>query len=318
MKILITGVAGFIGSNLADKLLEFKEEVIGIDDFSPTYSPEIKRRYIENALKSSLFKLYQEDICNRDAIYSIFQKEKPDVVVHLAARAGVRPSLENPEEYYRVNIIGSQVILDACRDFRPSHLVFASSSSVYGGSKSIPYSEEDPVMFPVSPYAVTKRTNELQAHVYSKVYGLNVTLLRFFTVYGPRQRPDMAIHRFTKQILSGEPITIYGDGTSARDYTYIDDILDGIIKSIQRPFRYEIFNLGESRTVTLLELVELISKSVGKTPKIEWLPFQPGDVEITYADITHARTLLDYKPVTPIEDGIKKYTDWFKKFYSIT
>ncbi|MCX8065221.1 MAG: GDP-mannose 4,6-dehydratase [Candidatus Hydrogenedentes bacterium] len=318
MKVLITGVAGFIGSNLADKLLGFKDEVVGIDDFSPTYPAEIKKRYLETAFKSSLFKFYQEDICNREAIYSIFEREKPEVVVHLSARAGVRPSLENPEEYYRVNIIGSQVILDACRDFRPSHLVFASSSSVYGGSKSLPYSEEDPVMFPISPYAVTKRTNELQAHVYSKVYGLNVTLLRFFTVYGPRQRPDMAIHKFTKQILSGEPVTLYGDGTSARDYTYIDDILDGVIKSIQRPFKYEIFNLGESRTVTLIELVELISRYAGKPAKIEWLPPQPGDVEITYADITHAQTLLDYKPVTPIEEGIKRYIEWFKSFYNIS
>lgn len=317
MKILITGVAGFIGSSLADRLLGYKEEVVGIDDFSPTYDPAIKKRYIENALRSEFFRFYEEDICNRDGIYSIFDRERPEVVVHLAARAGVRPSLENPEEYYRVNIIGSQVILDACRDFQPSHLVFASSSSVYGGSKAIPYSEEDPVMFPISPYAVTKRANELQAHVYSKVYGLNVTLLRFFTVYGPRQRPDMGIHKFTKQILLGEPVTLYGDGSSARDYTFIEDIVDGVVKSIQRPFRYEIFNLGESRPVTLLELIDIISKCAGRPAKMEWLPPQPGDVEITYADITHARTLLDYKPSTPIEDGIKRYIEWFKRFYNI-
>ncbi|HOK09383.1 MAG TPA: GDP-mannose 4,6-dehydratase [Candidatus Hydrogenedens sp.] len=317
MKVLITGVAGFIGSSLADRLIMFKNRVIGIDDFSPTYKPEIKRRYIEGATKSEYFKLYEADICNRDAIYEIFEQESPEVVVHLAARAGVRPSLQNPEEYYRVNIIGSQNILDACRDFQPSHLVFASSSSVYGGSKAIPYSEVDPVMFPISPYAVTKRTNELQAHVYSSVYGVNVTMLRFFTVYGPRQRPDMGIHKFTKQILHGEPVILFGDGSSARDYTYIDDILDGLIKSIERPFRYEIFNLGESRTTKLIDLIEIISEAVGKPVEINWQPRQPGDVEITFADITHARTLLDYRPCIPIEEGIRRYVRWFKTFYEI-
>lgn len=317
MKVLITGVAGFIGSSLADRLITYKNEVIGMDDFSPTYDPQIKRRYIENALKSEFFTLYEADICDKETVYKIFEKHKPDVVVHLAARAGVRSSLENPEEYYRINIIGSQNILDACRDVRPSHLVFASSSSVYGGSKAIPYSEEDPVMFPISPYAVTKRTNELQAHVYSSIYGLNITMLRFFTVYGPRQRPDMGIHKFTKQILTGQPVVLFGDGTSARDYTYIDDILDGLMKSIERPFQYEIFNLGESRTTKLMDLIEIISKCAGKPAQIEWQPYQPGDVEITYADITHARTLLNYKPCVPVEEGIQRYVHWFKKFYNI-
>jgi len=317
MKVLITGVAGFIGSSLADRLIEYKNEVIGIDDFSPTYDPQIKHRYIETVRESKLFTMYEADICNKEVIYDIFEKEHPEVVVHLAARAGVRPSLNNPEEYYRINIIGSQNILDACRDFKPSHLVFASSSSVYGGSKAIPYSETDPVMFPISPYAVTKRTNELQAHVYSSIYGVNITLLRFFTVYGPRQRPDMGIHKFTKQIIEGKPVVLFGDGTSARDYTYIDDILDGLIKSIERPFRYEIFNLGESRTTKLIELVEIISKCVGRPAEIEWQPKQPGDVEITYADITHARTLLNYNPCIPIEEGIRRYVHWFKKFYNL-
>jgi len=236
-------------------------------------------------------------------------------VVHLAARAGVRPSIKNPNLYHRVNVIGSQHVLDACRDFRPSHLVFASSSSVYGGSADIPFKEDNPVSRPISPYAATKRMNELQAHVYSHLYGVNVTMLRFFTVYGPRQRPDMAIHQFTKRIFEGEPVPMFGDGSTQRDYTYIDDIIDGVIRCVDKPFRYEIFNLGEQHTTSLRELIDLIAKHVGKPAAIVQLPLQPGDVAITYADISHARELLRYNPTFTMDEGIQRFVAWYRKQY---
>lgn len=309
-RILVTGVAGFIGSSLTDALLRRGDTVIGLDEFNDYYDPALKRRNLESAIKSERFSLFEGDICCEKTVRELFEREKPEVVVHLAARAGVRPSLKDPNLYHRVNVIGSQHILDACRDFAPSHLVFASSSSVYGGSHAVPFVESDPVMRPISPYAATKRMNELQAHVYSHIYGLSVTMLRFFTVYGPRQRPDMAIRQFTEKIMNGEPVPRFGDGSSRRDYTYIDDIIDGVVRCIDRPFRYEIFNLGEQRTTSLNELIDIIAQHVGKPAIIEPQPEQPGDVPITYADIDHARTLLNYKPCTPIEDGIKHYVAW--------
>jgi UDP-glucuronate 4-epimerase len=245
-------------------------------------------------------------------VRGVFERERPDVVVHLAARAGVRPSLKDPNLYHRVNVIGSQHILDACRDFKPSHLVFASSSSVYGGSTDVPFKETDPVMRPISPYAATKRMNELQAHVYSHVYGVNVTMLRFFTVYGPRQRPDMAIHMFTRALLQGDAIPMFGDGTTRRDYTYIDDIIDGVVRCVDRPFRYEIFNLGEHHTTSLRELIDLVAKHTGQPARIDQKSLQPGDVEITYADINHARDLLGYNPVFTMDEGIARFVAWYR------
>ncbi|HEX72118.1 MAG TPA: NAD-dependent epimerase/dehydratase family protein, partial [Candidatus Hydrogenedentes bacterium] len=214
--------------------------------------------------------------------------------------------------YHRVNVIGSQHVLDACRDFAPSHLVFASSSSVYGGSTAVPFAESDPVMRPISPYAATKRMNELQAHVYSHLYGVRVTMLRFFTVYGPRQRPDMAIHKFTRAILRGEPVPMFGDGSTRRDYTYIDDIIDGVLRCVDTPFDYEIFNLGEQRTTTLCDLIAIIEKAVGKAAVIDRKPPQPGDVEVTYADISHARDRLGYDPRFDMEEGVRRFVDWFR------
>lgn len=310
-KILITGAAGFIGSNLADRLLSRGDCVIGVDDFNDYYDPAVKRDNVAKASQHSNWRLYEVDICEEQSLRSVFETERPDVVVHLAARAGVRPSLRDPNLYNRVNVIGSQHILDACRDFHPSHLVFASSSSVYGGSTRVPFSEEDPVMTPISPYAATKRMNELQAHVYSHIYGLNVTMLRFFTVYGPRQRPDMAIHKFIRLIDTGKPVPMFGDGSTRRDYTFIEDILDGLEKAIDKPFRYEIFNLGESRTTTLLELIRLIERALGKNALIEQQPLQPGDVLITYANIDKARRLLGYAPKYSMEDGIEKTVAWY-------
>ena len=311
-RILITGVAGFIGSHLADALLARGDTVIGLDDFNTYYDPAIKRDNIAEASKNEGFALYEGDILDEASVRRLFERERPDVVVHLAARAGVRPSLEAPNLYHRVNVIGSQHILDACRDYAPSHLVFASSSSVYGGSTDVPFKESDPVMRPISPYAATKRMNELQAHVYSHLYGLNVTMLRFFTVYGPRQRPDMAIHKFTRLIAAGEPIPMFGDGSTRRDYTYCDDVLDGLIRCVDTPFRYEIFNLGESRTTGLRELIALIEKHVGKTARIEQKPLQPGDVTITFADIAHARELLGYHPTFSMDEGIRRFVDWYQ------
>jgi len=312
-RVLITGAAGFIGSHLAERLLARGDCVLGFDDFNDYYDPEIKRRNVATALKNERFKLYEADLCNEDRLRDVFERERPDVVVHLAARAGVRPSLKDPNLYYRVNVIGGQHILDACRDFRPSHLVFASSSSVYGGSAAVPFREDNPVHRPISPYAATKRMNELQGHVYSHVYGLNVTMLRFFTVYGPRQRPDMAIYMFTKAILEGNPVAMFGDGSTRRDYTYIDDIIDGLVRCVDRPFRYEIFNLGEHHTTSLSELIDLIARHCGKQAKIHPKPNQPGDVDITYADIDHARQTLRYNPHFTMEEGVARFVAWYKR-----
>jgi UDP-glucuronate 4-epimerase len=317
-RVLITGAAGFIGSHLTERLLARGDCLLGLDDFNDYYDPAIKRRNVAEALKNERFKLYEADICDEAALRHIFELERPDVVVHLAARAGVRPSLKDPNLYHRVNVIGGQHVLDACRDIRPSHLVFASSSSVYGGSTDVPFKEDNPVHRPISPYAATKRMNELQAHVYSHVHGLNVTMLRFFTVYGPRQRPDMAIYMFTKAILEGKPVAMFGDGSMRRDYTYIDDVIDGLVRCVDRPFRYEIFNLGEHHTTSLRELIDLIAKHCGKPARIEQKPKQPGDVEITYADIDHAREMLGYNPQFTMDEGIARFVAWYEHEFGHT
>lgn len=311
-RILVTGAAGFIGSHLCEQLLHRGDAVHGFDDFNDYYDPAIKRRNLAAAVSQPGFSLTEADITDEGAVRAAFERFRPEVVVHLAARAGVRPSLADPNLYHRVNVIGSQHILDACRAHEPSHLVFASSSSVYGGSARTPFREDDPVMGPISPYAATKRMNELQAHVYSHVYGLNVTLLRFFTVYGPRQRPDMAIRKFAERMLAGESVPMFGDGGTRRDYTYIDDIIDGVIRCVDRPFRYEIFNLGEQHTTTLQELIDLIAQALGVSPRIEAHDPQPGDVEITYADVSHAREKIGYAPRWRMEDGIRAFVAWLR------
>lgn len=310
--VLVTGAAGFIGSHLCDALCARGDRVIGLDNFNDYYSPAMKRNNIRGLLSQKSFRLYEKDICDEEALDQIFNQERPDVVVHLAARAGVRPSLEDPNLYHRVNVIGGQHMLDVCRKYTPSHLVFASSSSVYGGSKEVPFKETDPVMRPISPYAATKRMNELQAHVYSHLYGVKVAMLRFFTVYGPRQRPDMAIHKFARLLLEGKPIPMFGKGDTRRDYTYIDDIIQGVLGCVDRPFSYEIFNLGEQHTTGLSELIALLEKHTGCKAKIEEKSLQPGDVEITYADISHARALLDYNPRFTMDEGIARFVHWLK------
>ncbi len=310
-RILVTGAAGFIGSHVVETLLARGDRVAALDEFNDYYEPALKRANVAEALKNPQYTLYEADIRDEAKVREIFEREKPEVVVHLAARAGVRPSLKDPNLYHTVNVIGSQHILDACREYKPSHLVFASSSSVYGASVDVPFSEDNPVATPISPYAATKRMNELMAHVYSHVYGLHVTMLRFFTVYGPRQRPDMAIRRFTQLIDEGKPIPMFGDGSTRRDYTFITDIIAGVIAAIDRPFRYEIFNLGGHETTSLRELITLISDALGKPACIETLPNQPGDVTITYADVAKAHRLLDYAPQVPIRDGIRPFVEWY-------
>ena len=312
-RVLVTGAAGFIGSHLVDSLLARGDEVLGVDNFNTYYDPAIKRRNLSQALGMDRFSLSEVDICEEAALREVFAQFQPEVVVHLAARAGVRPSLQDPNLYHRVNVIGGQHILDACRNFNVSNLVFASSSSVYGGSKDVPFRETDPVMTPVSPYAATKRMNELQAHVYHHVYGVRTTLLRFFTVYGPRQRPDMAIHKFTKMILAGEPIPMFGDGSTFRDYTYIDDIIDGMVRCVDTPFDYEIFNLGESHTTSLSELIALIERHTGRTAIIDEQPMQAGDVEKTFANVDHAREKLGYAPRFSMDEGIERFVEWYRE-----
>lgn len=316
-RVLVTGAAGFIGSHLTDALLARGDEVLGLDEFNDYYDPAVKRGNLAGALAKPGFALVEADICDEAALRAAFERFRPEVVVHLAARAGVRPSLQDPNLYHRVNVVGGQHILDACRDFGPSHLVFASSSSVYGGSTAVPFTEDDPVMRPISPYAATKRMNELQAHVYSHLYGLHVTMLRFFTVYGPRQRPDMAIHKFTRNLLRGEPIPVFGDGSTRRDYTYIDDIVQGLLGCVDTPLRYEILNLGESRTTTLAELVEMVARHAGRPPVIDRRPAQPGDVEITYADISRARRLVGYAPRFEMDEGIRRFVAWYRQTHGV-
>jgi UDP-glucuronate 4-epimerase len=310
-RILVTGAAGFIGSHLVEALLSRGDAVAGIDNFNDYYDPAVKRRNLENALTLDRFSLYEADICDEPPLRSVFEEFRPDVVVHLAARAGVRPSIQDPNLYHRVNVIGGQHVLDACRDYPVSHLVFASSSSVYGGSTDVPFKESDPVHRPVSPYAATKRMNELQAHVCHHLHGLNVTMLRFFTVYGPRQRPDMAIHQFTRRILEGKPVPMFGDGTTRRDYTYVDDITGGLVQCVDTPLGYEVLNLGEHHTTELRELIAIIEKHTGRSAMIDRQPEQPGDVRVTYADIGRARELIGYNPQIGMDEGVRRFVQWY-------
>ncbi|MBX7255611.1 MAG: GDP-mannose 4,6-dehydratase [Candidatus Hydrogenedentes bacterium] len=311
-KVLVTGAAGFIGSSVTDALLARGDRVIGVDNFDTFYDPGVKRRNLAGALTSERFSLHELDIRDQQTLETVFESERPDVVVHLAARAGVRPSLEDPNLYHSVNIIGSQNLMDACRRHPVSHIVFASSSSVYGGLKETPFREDMFVDRPVSPYAATKRMNELMAHVYNHVYSQKITLLRFFTVYGPRQRPEMAIHKFARLIDKNEPIPMFGDGSSRRDYTYIEDILDGVLKAVDMPFEYEIFNLGESHTTSLKELIDLLSEALGKPAQIKQLPFDKADMEITFADVSKAKTMLGYDPKTTMREGLAKFVKWLR------
>jgi UDP-glucuronate 4-epimerase len=310
---LITGGAGFIGSHLVDRLLaEGEWQITVVDDFNDFYSPDIKRANVAGHLREPNYTLVAADIRDAAALEKIFAQKTFDVIVHLAARAGVRPSLSEPKLYAETNINGTLNLLELAREHGVKHFVFGSSSSVYGVNEKVPFAEDDPVFNPISPYAATKSAGELICHTYSHLYGIRCVCLRFFTVYGARQRPDLAIHKFSRMITDGEPIPVFGDGTTRRDYTYVDDIIQGVLAAIDYDAAdYEIFNLGESQTVELRELIALIEGSLGKKAVIDRQPMQPGDVPVTYADISKARAKLGYNPGTKIADGIPKFVQWF-------
>ncbi len=311
MRVLVTGGAGFIGSHLVEKLLQHGDSVTCLDNFDDFYDPDIKHRNLETARRSEGFHLVEGDFRDGELLDRLFRETKPELVIHLGARAGVRPSIADPLLYYDVNVNGSLRLLEAMRNHDVERVLMASSSSVYGNNRKVPFAESDPVDHPISPYAATKKAVELMSHTWHHLWGLKVAQLRFFTVYGPRQRPEMAIHKFTRLIDQGQPIPFFGDGDSRRDYTYIDDIIDGIFCIMQTDFDYDIINLGESETNTLTKLVELISGELKREPQLDRLPRQPGDVDVTYADVSHARQHYGYQPTTPLAEGIRKFTAWY-------
>lgn len=311
MQILVTGGAGFIGSHLIERLLEEGYEVVCLDNFNDYYNPQIKRNNIKPFLRERNFNLVEADIRDKDTLKKVFEKYKFQKIIHLAAQAGVRLSLKQPNLYVDVNVNGTLNLLELSREYKIKNFVFGSSSSVYGATKEIPFSEEGKLK-PISPYGVSKRTGELLCYTYNHLYNLPVTILRFFTVYGPRQRPDMAIHKFTKLIDEGKEICLYGNGETSRDYTYISDIVEGIVPSLNTDFNYEIFNLGNSNPTNLSHLISLIEKNLGKSAKIKYLPEQPGDPSITFADISKSKRMLNYNPKVKMEEGIKNFIEWYK------
>ena len=314
MNFLVTGGAGFIGSHVCERLLRDGHRVWAFDDLNDFYDPQVKRRNLCEIEALALpFKFFHGDVCDAAALDKFFSSVKFDQVVHLAARAGVRPSLEQPALYQRVNVEGTVNVLEAARKTGVKKIIIASSSSVYGVNAKVPFSESDPIFSAVSPYAASKLACEALGHTWHHIYKMDVAMLRFFTVYGPRQRPDLAIHKFTKLIDAGKPIPVFGDGSMARDHTHISDILNGILACTQREFGFEIFNLGESQTVKLSELIALIENALGKQAVIDRQPLQPGDVPITFADISKARRMLGYQPQVKVEKGIPLFVDWFRK-----
>ena len=320
MKYLVTGGAGFIGSHLAERLLREGNEVIIIDNFNSFYDPEIKRKNIAEVQKTAeennaKCQVIEGDIRNIEDLEKAYS-QKPDVIVHLAAMAGVRPSIENEKLYWDVNILGTQNILEECRQYGIKKLVFASSSSVYGNNPTVPFKVTDKIDNPISPYAATKKAGELLCYTHHHLYKVNVACLRFFTVFGPRQRPDLAINKFTRLILNSEPVPMFGDGSTSRDYTYVDDIVNGIMGAIKwvdtDETRYGIFNLGGDEPIKLSRMIQVIEEKTGRKAKINYLPMQPGDVNRTCADISLSTEELGYKPETSFEEGIAKFVEWYK------
>ncbi|MCZ7604191.1 MAG: GDP-mannose 4,6-dehydratase [Melioribacteraceae bacterium] len=312
MNFLITGAAGFIGSHLADRLLSLNHQVIAVDNFDPFYSRRIKEQNISGALSSKNYKLDETDILDNSGIENIFQVQKIDLVIHLAAKAGVRPSIEDPIGYYNTNVIGTLNILEAMKKNGCNKMIFASSSSVYGNNKKVPFSETDSVDNPISPYAATKKAAELLCHTYHHLYNFDIFALRFFTVYGPRQRPDLAIHKFAKLIMNDQPLPFHGDGSTSRDYTYIDDTIDGIIGAIDNLKGFEVINLGENKTITLNELVESLENLLNKKAKLIKLPLPAGDVNRTFADIKKAKNKINYSPKYDLVEGLDNFITWMK------
>lgn len=314
MTILVTGAAGFIGSNLCEDLLGKDHRIIAIDNFDNFYPKRFKQLNLSFIGNNSRFVFYEADIRDKNKMDEIFSSNEIEVVIHLAAKAGVRPSIENIGEYYDVNLNGTVCLLETMKKHSVRKMLFASSSSVYGNSDIVPFSEKNPVDNPISPYASTKKSGELLCHVYHHLYGFEISCLRFFTVYGPRQRPDLAIHKFTDLIYTGKPIPFYGDGSTARDYTFIGDIINGIELALSHLGGFRIYNLGGTGVVDLRTMVRTIEQSLGKKAVLNMLPVQPGDVNITYADISRASKEIGYNPVVSFIEGIRIFTDWYLKY----
>ena len=312
MTVLITGAAGFIGSHLCERLLSEGCAVVGLDNFDEFYSPQVKRANIAGLIGSSGFEMIEGDIRDAGCVEGVLAKKGFDIIVHLAAKAGVRPSIEDPVGYSDVNVNGTVVLLEGAKKCGVKKFVFGSSSSVYGDNSKVPFSEDDDAGFPISPYGATKKAGELICRTYSYLYDINVACLRLFTVYGPRQRPDLAIYKFSKLIEAGKPIPVYGDGSMKRDFTYIDDIVGGIVRAMRRCDGYEIYNLGRSQPVRLDELISAIENALGRKAIINRLPMQPGDVRQTYADVTKAQTKLSYKPKTKLPEGLEHFVQWLR------
>jgi len=312
--VLVTGAAGFIGSHLAERLIRLGYSVVGLDNFDTFYQPAIKEENIRALEGNPDYQIIRGDIRDTDLLNRIFAENRINLVAHIAARAGVRPSLQQPLFYQDVNIGGTINMLEVSRSYGVEQFVFASSSSVYGMNSRVPFAEKDKVDYPTSPYAASKAAGELYCRTYNHLYGLPIKALRFFTVYGPRQRPEMAIHLFARMIESGEAIRVFGDGTSKRDYTYIDDIIDGVLKALlSQNHGYEIYNLGDSHPIALVYLIQLLEDALGKKAKVVRLPMQPGDVPITFADISKAEAHLGYRPKITIEEGIDRFVRWYRQ-----
>ncbi len=316
MKVLVTGVAGFIGMHAAKRLLERGDEVTGVDNVSPYYSVELKRARLKQ-LEHRAFSFQELDIADAARLSALFEREKPQSVLHLAAQAGVRYSLVNPASYVQSNLVGFANVLEACRAFPPAHLVFASSSSVYGKNAKLPWSETDNVDHPISLYAATKKANELSAHAYSHLYGLKATGLRYFTVYGPWGRPDMSAMLFAQAILDGNPIEVFNHGDMQRDFTYIDDIVEGTLRVLDKPAPYAIYNIGNHTPVGLLDYIATIERLLGRKAKLEMKPMQPGDVKATYADTRALEQAVGFAPATPLESGLARFAEWFRAYYRL-
>jgi UDP-glucuronate 4-epimerase len=326
MHILITGAAGFIGSAVALRVLERGDSVLGIDNLNPYYDVSLKRARLQRLMRFAAFRFVERDIEDREAMHELFSVEGFDAVLHFAAQVGVRYSVANPHAFADANLTGFCNILEGARSSRVRHLVFASSSSVYGANGKLPFSENDNVDHPVSLYAATKKANELMAHSYAHLFAIPTTGLRFFTVYGPWGRPDMALFRFTKNILEGRPIEVFNSGRSTRDFTYVDDIVEGVVRVLDRPPRpldsastapYRIYNIGSDRAVELMHFIEVLQQALGTTARLKLLPRQPGDVDATHADVSALQAAVGYRPSTPVEVGVPKFVEWYKAFYGM-